>query len=179
MIDTARVTPIKPWYREPWPWYLMAGPFIVVVAATFTAWLAITSNDGLVTEDYYKKGLAIDQTLARSRLAEELGLELHARFTAEGVEMGLAAMSPQKGYTPPKALMMTLSHPTRAGLDQDVRLNEINGKYVGSIRLPASGHWLILVEDEARTWRIMGNVVLPAMGEVVIGGKPAEVRSSS
>lgn len=179
MIDIARANSVKPWYREPWPWYLMAGPFIVVVAASFTAWLAITSNDGLVTEDYYKKGLAIDQTLARSRLAEEMGLEVHARFTSDGVEMELTAANPENGYAPPKVLMVSLSHPTRAGLDQDVRLNEVNGKYVGSVRLPASGHWLVLVEDEARTWRIMGNVVLPAMGEVVIGGKPAEERSSS
>ena len=40
----------KPWYREPWPWILMAGPAIVVVAGIATAWLAVRSNDGLVED---------------------------------------------------------------------------------------------------------------------------------
>lgn len=172
----------KPWYREPWPWYLIAGPGIVVVACAVTAWLAITSADGLVTDDYYKEGMAIDSTLARSRLAEVLGLEIRARFTADGISLGLSATSGTSGEAPfvrPEALDVTVSHPTRAGLDQKVRLAASGDGYVGKLRLPASGHWLILVEDEARTWRIMGNVVLPAMGEVIIGGRPAAEGSSS
>jgi len=47
---------------------------------------------------------------------------------------------------------------------------KLNGEvYAGKLNLPASGHWLVLVEDEARTWRVMGSVMLPAAGEVVIG----------
>lgn len=52
----------SPWYREPWPWLLMAGPLIVIIAGLVTAWLAVTSSDGLVTDDYYKKGLAAGET---------------------------------------------------------------------------------------------------------------------
>ena len=33
-----------PWYREPWPWILMAGPAAVVIAGLFTAWLAWRSD---------------------------------------------------------------------------------------------------------------------------------------
>lgn len=168
---------VKPWYREPWPWYLMSGPFIVVVAALTTAWIAYSTDDGLVTDDYYKQGLAVDRTLARSKEAESLGLEVRARFTAEGVDLGLTS-AVDGNFVPPKALNLTLSHPTRAGLDQTVRLNAVNGRYAGKIRLPASGHWLVLVEDEAQTWRLMGNVLLPALGEAVIGGmQPADIRS--
>ncbi len=43
------VTP-KPWYREPWPWLLMAGPAIVVVAGFLTLGFAIQSADGLVAD---------------------------------------------------------------------------------------------------------------------------------
>ena len=39
-----------------------------------TLWLAITSFDGLVADDYYKQGLAINQTLARADAAQELRL---------------------------------------------------------------------------------------------------------
>jgi hypothetical protein len=52
-----------PWYREPWPWILMAGPFTVIVAGLFTAWLAVTRADPLVVDNYYKEGLAINQVI--------------------------------------------------------------------------------------------------------------------
>ena len=61
-------TTIEPWYRHRWPWLLMLGPFVVIVAAAITVYLAVISNDGLVDDDYYKQGLAINQTLARTLL---------------------------------------------------------------------------------------------------------------
>jgi uncharacterized protein len=54
----------KRWYREPWPWILMAGPAIVVVAGIYTAFLAVTTNDGLVAEDYYRRGVEINRRLS-------------------------------------------------------------------------------------------------------------------
>ena len=170
---TANLSVKKSWYREPWPWILMAGPAVVIVAGFVTAWLAITSSDGLVTDNYYKKGLAIDQTLTQSRLAESLGLEARARFSSDQVAVRLSATQAGEAgaYTLPPSLSMTLSHPTRAGLDRQVKLTSREGQYVGDVRLPASGHWLVLIEDEGQTWRMLGNVVLPASGEVVIGGK--------
>jgi len=71
-------------------------------------------------------------------------------------------------------LRLSLSHPTRAGLDQAVELQAVDRQtYVGDLRLPASGHWIVVIEDDARTWRLTGNVVLPAQGETVIGGAGA------
>ncbi len=177
MNEQMHTSTVKPWYREPWPWYLASGPLIVVVASLVTAWIAYATSDGLVTDDYYKQGLAVDRTLARSKEAVSLGLEVRARFTAEGVDLNLISAA-DNNFVPPKALNLTLSHPTRAGLDQAVTLAAANGHYAGKIRLPASGHWLVLVEDDAKTWRLMGNVVLPALGETVIGGlSPADLRS--
>lgn len=158
----------NPWYREPGPWLLMAGPAIVIVAAIATAWIAISSNDGLVTEDYYKKGLAVNQTLAQSDLAARLGLEARVRFTAEGVELRLNAQA-NTGLELPDALILSLSHPTRAGMDQSIPLRLNNDRYAAQLRLPRAGHWLVIIEDKAQTWRLVGNVVLPAAGEVILG----------
>src|SRR5512140_1636724 len=85
--DEAPMNPNKmraqPWYREPWPWILMAGPAAVVVAGFVTAWLAVRSDDGLVMDDYYKEGLAINKTIGRSETAERLGI--HAElFLVDG-----------------------------------------------------------------------------------------------
>jgi len=162
---------VKPWYREPWPWFLMSGPFIVVIAAFVSAWIAIKSSDGLVTEDYYKQGLVAGETLTRSKRAEELGIAAGLRLTDEQISIRLSS----KTSSLPAALIVTLSHPTRAGIDQKSQLKQSGDAYVGKLNLPASGHWLVLVEDEARTWRVMGSVMLPATGEVMIGGSDSGV----
>lgn len=167
----------KPWYREPWPWLLMLGPFVVIVAGVITTWLAIVTNDGLVSEDYYKQGLQVGKTLARSERAGSLGLEARIAVTAEALTVRLGAAAP--GFVPPPRLTVTVSHPTRAGLDQTRVLERSGDKYAASFRLPASGHWLVAIEDGvdgASSWRLLGNVVLPAAGEVVIGGAEAAIK---
>lgn len=165
--DTGAVA--VPWYRHRWPWFLMAGPGLVVVASFVTLWLAIVSSDGLVTEDYYKKGLAINQTLALSERAKQFGLEAGLRLTLNNVSVRLSSKTP--GFMPPAKIRVTISHPTRAGLDQSQVLTYLDGHYSGPFRLPAAGHWVVLVEDDARNWRVMGNVILPAAGETILGGE--------
>ncbi len=155
----------KPWYREPWPWFLMSGPIIVIIAAFVSAWIAIRSSDGLVREDYYKEGLKAGETLARSRLAESLGISVAMRLEGDRVRVRLQS----REAVAPTALHLTLSHPTRAGIDQHALLKPLGTEYVGELNLPASGHWLLIVEDDARTWRVMGSVRLPASKDVVIG----------
>jgi len=170
MAKTMNMRAANPWYREPWPWLLMAGPFAVVIAGFVTLWLAIRSNDGLVNDHYYQKGLAINQTLARNARAQALGLTAGISLTVSSIAVRLTAAAP--GFVPPPALRVTVSHPTRAGLDQRVVLPLHNGSYRGSFRLPAAGHWVVTIEDSAGTWRLEGNIVLPAAGETLIGGKP-------
>jgi hypothetical protein len=168
------MTPIEnkfganPWYREPWPWILMAGPFIVVVAALITAWIAVKTNDGLVTEDYYKKGLTANLTIAQSEKAAALGIEAALQLTSEQITVRIFAGN--QSFIMPGRISVTVSHPTRAGLDQQVILEKQGESYISKFRLPLSGHWLVLIEDEAHSWRLLGNVSLPAAGEIRLGG---------
>lgn len=164
-------TPTLPWYRHRWPWILATGPAIVVVASFVTLWLAISSNDGLVTEDYYKKGLAINQTLALSERAQALDLEAGVSLKLDSISVRISSAIP--GFVSPTQVRVTVSHPTRAGLDQSQVLTLRDGRYSGQFRLPAAGHWVVLLEDDAKTWRMMGNVMLPASGETIFGAKPA------
>ena len=164
---TARKEDRLPWYKHPAPWLLMLGPFIVVVAALYSAWLAITSADGLGVEDYYKQGLNVDRTIALSERARALGLRAGVAFSPQGIAVRLSSGTAEFSF--PKALTVTLSHPTRAGLDQAGTIFRAGDVYRGEFRLPRSGHWLVQIEDDGKTWRLMGNVVLPAQGEATIG----------
>lgn len=57
----------KPWWKYGYVWYIIAGPFLVVVAGFITLYLAITRPDPVTDEDYYRKGIEINKTLSAER----------------------------------------------------------------------------------------------------------------
>ena len=169
---TSVAVPVKPWYKEPWPWILMAGPFVVVIASFVSFGLAssLMNQEGLVSDNPYKEGLEAGQTVARSERAKELGLLATLTLQQDHVQVALAAAADEQQMQMPKTITLNLSHPTRAGMDQSVVLRWNGKRYDGDIRVPTSGHWLVLLEDDAKSWRLMGSVVLPSSGDLVFGG---------
>jgi hypothetical protein len=144
----------KAWYREPWPWLLMAGPAIVIVAGFYTLWLAVRSDDGLVADDYYKRGLAINQTLLRAQRAEELALGARVE---PGVDGGQVRVTVTGAAALPPVLRLRLVHPTQAVADQWIELRAVGpGIYEGTRVAPAAGRRVMMLEDAARTWRLAG-----------------------
>jgi hypothetical protein len=65
----------RPWYREPWVWLMIALPASAVVAGMITIYLAVVTSDGLVVDDYYKRGKAINRVLARDMAAARYQLK--------------------------------------------------------------------------------------------------------
>lgn len=41
----------QPWYRQFWPWFIIALPASAVIASFFTLWLAVSNPDTLVISD--------------------------------------------------------------------------------------------------------------------------------
>ncbi|MGL4767692.1 MAG: FixH family protein [Formosimonas sp.] len=70
--------PTSAW-KNPWFLLVIGLPAIVVVACFVTLYLAIVSDDGVVSDDYYKEGLAINQDLRRDKQAR--AYELKASLT--------------------------------------------------------------------------------------------------
>ena len=156
----------RSWYREPWPWLLMAGPLVVVVAGFATLWLAASTDDGLVADDYYKRGLAINQTLARARNAQRLGLSAQVTLGADARRVRVLL---DGAGTPAGALRLRFVHPTRVVADQTVELHAIStGVYEGALATPIAGRRVLLLEDAARTWRISTETADVAAHPVVL-----------
>jgi hypothetical protein len=159
-----QAAPLKHWYREPWPWLLMAGPAAVVVAGLITAYLAVISNDGLVADDYYKQGLAINQTLSRDAAARSL--DYRARVTL-AADFGRIEVLMQDASRPAGPLFLRLAHPGRPALDRALPLTqERGGVYVSTFPPLTSGRWQVTLEDGARSWRLVGDVLVPGRGTV-------------
>ena len=144
---------MTPWYKEPWPWILMAGPAAVIVAGAVTVWLAVASADGLVADDYYKRGLAINQVLKREQQATRRGLEARVEFDPRRLRVSLAGASPE-------ALFAQLAHATRAGHDQRLPLARVApGSYETELPELPAGRWRLILEDPRGEWRIVKEAI--------------------
>ena len=159
------VPPAQPWYRHRWPWLLIAGPGIVVVAGFVTLWLAIASDDGLVADDYYKRGLAINRVLERTQRAAALGLSAAVDVDAGGAARVTLASTSRDPAAAPTAIRLVIVHPTRAGLDRRADLvRGPEGVYVGRVAPMAPGRWLVSVETDE--WRMPVTEVSPDVRDV-------------
>lgn len=145
-----------PWYKQRWPWILMAGPAVVVVAGVVTLWLAISSNDGLVSDDYYKEGLAVNQQLKRDLGASQLGLQADVMRSGQKLRL-LIQLGAGSRDGLPEVITLKFTHPTRAGHDQNIKMSsQGGGLYSGEFPVDLSGRWIVSLEDPAGQWRLQG-----------------------
>jgi hypothetical protein len=143
-----------PWYRHRWPWFLMAGPAIAVAASIGTAVVALETDDPVVADDYYRQGLAINETIGREQHARDLAVAARLQFNEEATRARviLASRAPM-----PPALQLSLIHPTRSGEDQVIPLSPTApGVFEGSLKPLREGHWDVQLEDAAAMWRVEG-----------------------
>jgi hypothetical protein len=148
-----------PWYREPWPWLLFFPPAVAVVAGTITMGIAFKTFDGVVSDDYYRQGLAINRSLDRDARARERGLSASLQFNPAGDRVRVAMAGDASSARP---LHLQLVRAARSGDDQDVTLVQVApGLYEGTLARAVQGRWHLRLEDEAGQWRISATAQLP------------------
>ena len=163
--DPLTTQAITPWYRQPWPWFLIALPATAVVGGIITAILAVRTADGPVTADYYKEGLAINEEVARADLARSLALQ--ARIELAGLADGSRVrveLEAARALPADAALRLRLVHPGRPNLDRtavlarvDVDADNLRAVYVGTVQATESAvsgpvSWQVILESTR--WRI-------------------------
>lgn len=142
-----------PWYKQRWPWLLAIMPTIAIFTSFTTLWLAIKTDDGLVTDDYYKDGLAINKVIARDETARRYNLGAVARLAGDSVSLELESSLPAS----PDSLQLTLNHPTHQGLDHAILLTRNRvGAYVGKVKNLVNARYDVILEPLNGAWRIAG-----------------------
>jgi uncharacterized protein len=141
----------KPWYREPWPWIIMAPPATAVIAGVITIWIAFSSADGLVADDYYKQGLAINRVLARKDNARRMGVA--ARVEIHGAQRVSVMLGGR--MEPPTAIVVRFTHVAHSGSDRELRLDRVDDRRYEAVlpQLPG-GRWRVSIEDAQGEWRV-------------------------
>jgi hypothetical protein len=154
------------WYREPWPWLLIAGPLAVVVASAATLWLAIRSDDGVVAHDYYKLGLLINQRLERPPPGAPAPLRVSLRIAPGGE----ARLRVEGDTHPPARVRLTVGYPETSAPDEIVTLARgAEGEYAGTLAHGRPGRRVVTLESAA--WRLPTTTMHGGPGEVTIVGE--------
>jgi len=162
----------EPWYRQFWPWFLIALPGSVVIAGLTTLYIANRYSDDLVVDDYYKDGLAINRQLEKQAAAQALGLSASLLLLDERVQVRLDGEREAMG--PQHRVELRLSHPLEADRDFVVTLDRsAPGLYVGELpaRVARNWHWTLVAGDDS--WRLDGSLGASSFLDIREGGGPA------
>lgn len=152
MLQATRA-PNRPWYREPYVWLIILFPALAVIGGAVTLRLAVVSDDGLVTDDYYRKGLEINRVLERDERARALGVEADTAYDPAAHRLTIALRGNASFRLPPAA-RLRLMHATRAGLDRELSINpDADGRVELDLPPLAEGHWHLQVETAE--WRVL------------------------
>ena len=150
-----------PWYKQFWPWFLIALPLTAVIGSMITINLAITDTDGLVKDDYYKEGLAVNQDKARKKMAVDLGIQANCVIDTQTGSIKITLNDASVGHL--DKLVAKMIHPTRANNDMSIQLSPIDGKtFIGEVSMDVKpGYWWIRLSPENDSWYVEGRIRLP------------------
>jgi len=142
-----------PWYRQFWPWFIMALPATAVVAGLYTLWIAMH--------------------MAAEQEASRLGLSALVSINPETGAV-IATVSSHANVELPVSLSLRMRHPTMASRDANVELlrampnSRGEATWAGHFITPPTGrHYMTL--SSANIWRLSAEW----SGQPQIGLEPA------
>lgn len=157
------------WYQIPIVWLVIGIPLFSIVFTLSIVWISVKTFDGVVVDDYYKKGLEINRDLARDRYADEGNLKASVRLDGEQL---LIEMSGDAAEVWPELLELGFYHPTVSNRDVVVKLeHKGSGTYFAPAPALRYGKWNVVTGTEK--WRLEGNLFHPDKDGFIL--KPVRV----
>lgn len=150
----------RPWYTQFWPWVLIALPAVSVAVSVLALVLAIRHADPVVGDDWYARGLAINDDLDRTAAAAARGVAATVEVDAADAEL-VVTLAGDVGAV--DALAVELQHPTIAARD---RAYELRPHGDGSFRAPLgsvpAGRWYVTLAPASGDWRLAAQATFVA-----------------
>ena len=142
-----------PWWKERMVWLIIGLPLAAVVAGFATLYIAVHNADDIVKDEYVKTGMAVEAPRARLQLAARMGLAASVSYHDGALEMRMLKQGLQAN-----TLVLTLVHPTKAGLDTQISLTSVGqGKYQARAVLTGQGKRHLILEPPDHAWRLEGD----------------------
>ena len=163
--------PTTAWYTHRWPWLLMLGPAIVVVAGIVTGVVAYQKQDAMVVDDYYKRGKTINLDLRRDRVATAMKLSFAGAVEASGKVLHGTMSSFGKPYRAP--FRISLAHATIPAKDISVLVTpDAQGQFAVAMPGLEQGRWQVSIEASGREWRLTSEWRWPLQPGLAIEADP-------
>lgn len=140
-------------------WMVIAIPLTSVIMGIVLITIAVSNQDGLVADDYYKRGLAINEVIEREARAGELALTADVEFQTSHDRVSVS-LSGGDSFKAPAEIQLGFYHSTRADQDHVLSLRrDAHGVYSAPMPDLSNGRWY--VSAETTEWRLNGVVDLP------------------
>jgi uncharacterized protein len=159
------------WYKQRWPWFIISFPLLTVVAGLVTYQIAVDKPHSLVKDDYFKQGLAINETLAKQNRAKELALTAHIKADKDSqlLSVKIASIDKEKKLPGFEMLNISFSHPTQEKNDRQLALLQLtSNEYIAELPTLPQAHWHIKLSDKSDTWEIKSRWHYPKSQQIKI-----------
>ena len=154
---------VVPWYKQFWPWFLIAIPTSSFIVGYIVIKLSIDTTDSLVVDDYYKEGKAINARLDKVYNAQRLNITTELKIDDGSVALKFHSGIPKEG----SALKLSFFHTTIESKDTSILLSrDANGIYRGFVEASLTGKWQISLMPVDESWKIQKTLALPRTGWV-------------
>ena len=172
-----------PWHNQPLVWMIISIPVSAVIVCMILLYLAITTDDGLVADDYYKQGMAINRKIARDVTANTMQLTAEVEInTAEDFIKAKFNKGTMERF--PSQLQLVLRHASAQQKDKYITLQHgIGAQYVGAFNANGAdnvtgrinpGMWYVELsnaDSAEEDWRLSHRVRLGGATQVLLQAK--------
>lgn len=158
-------SPDAPWYRQPWLWFILSPLIVVMIAGFSMMYLAISTHDGVVVDNFYKDGLSIHTRSQQDQEAVDRGLAAKVMTDQQRISLKLSGNL----ETRPAQLTLLVIFPTQDDHDHSVRLIASGDLYTGVLPENLIGRRLLQLQPadvEQVPWRLHGETVFPVSGAI-------------
>ena len=151
----------RPWYRHGWFWLVMIPPAWGVCAGLTLLYLAVSTPNPMVVDDYSRIGRHTEARMERDREAARLGLSGEVVIDAPRTEADRrqvrVMLDTGQGAVPP-TLLLSLLHPTRDALDRTLTLHYDGDGWATLVEDFAPSRYYVQIEPPGREWRLKGEL---------------------
>jgi hypothetical protein len=149
--------PYTPWYKEPWMLLVAGVPIIAVCWGMVIITLAVTGKDSLVSDSYYKDGMAYTENNTFIDKAKRLQVKADMAYNDGEIRATIAGYLDDQ----PTFLNLQLIHPTLETRDETIMLQHMaDGSYLGLANHDHLGKRKLWLQSPEQEWMVKDEALI-------------------